>query len=41
MPSQRKLISVLALSLSLGACALTPREGFTAADQAEIGRAHV
>jgi predicted acylesterase/phospholipase RssA len=34
MPIQRKLPAVLALSLWLGACALTPREPFTAADQA-------
>ena len=42
MPPQRKLIPVLALSLilggclggTLGGCALTPREAFTAADQA-------
>jgi predicted acylesterase/phospholipase RssA len=34
MPFQRKLSAALALSLSLGACALTPRDAFTAADQA-------
>ena len=34
MPIQRKLLAALALSSFLGACALTPREPFTAAEQA-------
>ena len=34
MPPSKPRLAALALSLSLGACALTPRDDFTAADQA-------